>query len=227
MRWRILPEERSVTYSPAWFRPVDVFSGGPPVERLRVTLDLADGGSWTATGIEAVVTPSGAVAYPGLGRSRQPLAAPARRYRARFEADTYIPLYLVERDGEEFDAFPYDNTHPPAQRATLAVVELAPSLGHRLPGDVPTLYGTVVSPAGVPVANALVRSPSTPPASPLPLERTVTDGSGAFALPLRWAALDADTVVGATDRRSQPPRRGTISVRLPAALDQSHRIQIG
>lgn len=214
-------------YSPAWFRPVDVFSGGVPVERLRVALDLLDGGTWRATTIEAVVTPSGAVAYPGLGRSRQPLTDPVRRYRARFEADTYIPVYLVERDGEEFDAFPFDDIHPPAQRATLTVVELAPSLGHRLGGDVPTLYGTVVSQVGVPVANALVQSRPTPPASPLLVERTVTDGSGAFALPLRWAALDADTVVVATDRRSQPPRSGTISVRLPAALDQSHSIQIG
>jgi hypothetical protein len=226
MSWRALPEERSVLYSPAWFQPVDVFSGGAPVEPLRATLDLLDGGTSTVTGIRAVVTPSGAYAYPGLGRSRDPSTAPVRRYRARFAADTYIPLYLAERDGEEFDAFPYDDTHPPAQLATRTEVQLAPAPGYRFSADVPTLYGTVVSQAGVPVAYALVQSPPTP-APLLRAERTLTDRSGAFALPLRWAAVNTDIDVVATDRRSQPPRTGTIKVRLPDALDHSHSIQIG
>ena len=222
LRWRVLPEERQVMFSPAWFLPVDLVTGGHPIEPLRVVLDLQDErGDWVPTEIVAVVTPSGAVAYPGLGRRREPLTAPAQRYRARFEADGYNPFYRVVGDGLQFHASPYDDTNPPAQRASLRRVRLAPSVRYRFPAAVRRLYGTVETPSGTPVADASVRGPVAAGRT----ERTVTDRKGHFALPLRWSP-PGPVVVRAADLRSQPPRTGQLTVQLPDDLTRNQRIQV-
>ena len=91
------------------------------------------------------------VAYPGLSRSRDPFAAPRRRYQVRFSSEVYRPLYRTTRDGEEFVAAPYSDTIPPVPPATPVDVQLAPSPGYPFPGDVRVLRGVVVTAAGEPV----------------------------------------------------------------------------
>ena len=49
MRWRPLPEERTVMYSPAWSRPVDTFTGRLPRPPLGVALHLFHSGTWVTT----------------------------------------------------------------------------------------------------------------------------------------------------------------------------------
>jgi hypothetical protein len=222
VRWRLLPEERTVTYSPAWLQPFDLLTGGAPVQRLQIALDLLRDGAWQPTDIQAVLTPDGAVTYPGLGHRREPAITPVQRCRVRFEAEGYSPLYRVRRDGVEFDAYPYNETNPPAQGARLRRVALGPSVRYRFSANVPALYGTIVTQSGTPVPDAYVRAHPAVGG----VVRTVSDHNGAFALPLRWASTTADTVVQAFDRRSQPPRSGARSVRLPGALGRNQEIEI-
>ena len=219
--------ERWVTYGTAWFDPVDTVTGRRPLTPLHVELDRLVDQDWVVTGIAAVMTASGAVSYPGLGRSRDPLAAGPRRYRARFAADGYLPLYRADGDGEEFDAYPYDDMHPPARDPVRAEVGLAPASGYLFAAEIPVLYGEVVTSSGSPVEDALVEAVMGSGAMlQARTERTVSDRRGGFALPLRWAPSDADTVVVATFRRGGAAQAGAIAVRVPGGLTGSHRIEI-
>lgn len=225
VRWRVLPEERLVSYSPVWFRPIDAFTESPPAQPLRVDLDLATNGGWETTCIEAVVTPSGAIAYPGLGRHREPLTAQPRRYRARFEAAAYVPTYRRDRDGLEFIAPLYDDTNPPNALALPFTVELVPSLRYPFPADVAILRGQVVATGGAPVADALVET-LLQPGPVIRRERTMTQSGGAFGLPVRWPVAGVPAVILATDLRAQPNRSGAITVQFPGAFGQRHTITV-
>ena len=225
VRWRLLPEERLVMYSPVWFRPIDAFTGLPPVESLRVRLDLALDGGWVATDIKPVTTPSGAIVYPGLGRHREPLTAQPRRYRARFESDAFLAVYRRDRDGLEFTAPLYNDTNPPSALAMPVTVELLPSLRYPFPAGVPILRGRVVTAAGAPVVDAQVEA-QLQPGPVLRLERTMTQGQGGFGLPVRWPVPNVPVVVLATDLRAQPNRAGAITVQFPGAFGQSHTITV-
>ena len=235
MSTRIVSVERSVLYSPVWLVPVDILTGEAPLVMPRVALDLLVAGQWAATGREPVIGPSGSISYPGLGRTREPLVAVPRHYRARFDADpydparpgTYLPLYRSRLDGLEFDASPYDDVNPPASEPTPTVVELSPTVAYTFPRDVPVLRGAAVAADGTPVADVLIEASLAIPQSPQPaIERTITDRRGAYVLPLRWARTDADTVVTATDQRSAVPRQGSISFRYPTGLPGNHLIEI-
>ena len=226
--FRPLPAERRVSYSAAWFAPVDLVTGLPPTLPMRVLLDIRHGQAWEPTGIAPTITLSGAVAYPDLGRRLHPAAAEPVRYRARFESDPYLPLDRAERDGEEFLAYPFDDTTPPAQVASLVTVNLAPAAGYPFPSDLPVLYGEVGTAAGEPVPDVLLSATVGPPVLRTPqTERTLTGPAGTFALPLRWAPADRPVTVVAVDYRHTPNRTGQLSVRLPDALGHSQKIVIG
>jgi hypothetical protein len=214
-------------YSPTWLEPVDTVTGRRPLAPVQVELDILVGQRWVPTDIKPTMTSSGAVAYPGLGRSSTPLTATAQRYRARFGAAGYLPLYRADRDGEEFEASPYNDTNQPAHEAVRTPVEFAPRVGYRFSAEVPVLYGEVATAAGTRVADALVESVLGSGAMSRPrTERTLTDRRGVFALPLRWARTDTDTVVVARFTRDGPPRTGVIAVRLPGDLATRHTIEI-
>ena len=224
---RPLPAERRVSYSAAWFAPVDLVTGLPPTLPMRVLLDIRHGQAWEPTGIAPTITLSGAVAYPDLGRQRNPAAAAPVRYRARFEADAYLALGRAHRDGEEFLAYPFDDTTPPAQAASPVPVSLAPAVGYPFPSDLPVLYGQVETAAGVPVPDALLSATVGPPVLRTPqTAQTLTGLGGTFALPLRWAPDGQPITVVAVDYRSTPHRTGQLSVQLPDALGRNHQIVI-
>jgi hypothetical protein len=226
--FRPLPGERRVSYSAAWFAPVDLVTGRPPAEPLQVFLDVHLAPAWVPAGVRPTITPSGTVAYPGLGRRRDPAAAEPVRYRARFESDAYLPLYRADRDGEEFLAYPFDDTTPPAHVASLVTVDLAPTTAYPFPNDLPALYGEVETAAGEPVPNVLLSATVGPPVLRTPqTARTLTGPAGTFALPLRWAPADQPITVVATDHRHSPSRTGQLSVRLPDALGRNQKIVIG
>jgi hypothetical protein len=223
---RPLPAERRVSYSAAWFVPVDLVTGSAPSLPLRVLLDIRDGQGWTPTGIEPTVTPSGAVGYPDLGRSRHPAAAPSR-YRARFEGDAYLAISRAFRDGEEFLAYPFNDATPPAQAASRVTVSLVPTAGYPFPGDLPVLRGQVSTAAGKPVPDVLVSAAVGSPAlRPPRTAQTLTGQDGTFALPLRWAPVGPMVTVLARDLRHTPNRTGQLSVQLPGALGRNQKIVI-
>lgn len=225
---RPLPAERRVSYSAAWMVPVDLVTGSPPSMPLRVLLDIHDGQGWVPTGIEPAVTLSGAIGYPDLGRCRNPAAAAPRRYQARFESDVYLAVSRAHRDGEEFLAYPFDDTTPPAVAASRVTVNLAPAAGYPFPGDLPVLYGQVSTAADEPVPDVLLSATVGPPLLRLPqTAQTLTGPDGTFALPLRWAPVGPIITVTATDYRHTPNRTGQLSVQLPGALGRNQKIVIG
>ena len=225
MSWRLLPDERTVLYPAVWLPLIDDFTGRPPVGRVEASLALRQAGTWVPTGIEAVLTPSLVLAYPGLGRRREPATAVSRHYLVQLEADLYRPLYRADSDGLEFDAIPYDHHNPPVPAPVRRPATLLPAARYPFPAHVPVLRGFVTA-DGKPVEDVLVESQVTV-GQVVRRERTLTDRQGGFGLPLRWAPdrpADPDTVVLAADKRTA--RNGTIAVKLPDALDRTHQIAI-
>lgn len=225
---RTLPGDRRVSYSAAWLVPVDLVTGSAPGLPLQVLLDIQDGQGWLPTGIAPTITLSGAVGYPDLGRRADAATAAPTRYRARFESEVYLALSRAYRDGEEFLAYPFDDTMPPAGAASRVTVSLVPAAGYPFPGDLPVLYGQVSTAAGEPVPDVLLGVTVGPPVLRTPQTvQALTGPGGTFALPLRWAPGGQAITVTATDYRHTPNRTGQLSVQLPDALGHNQKIVIG
>jgi len=210
--------ESTKLYSPIGLRLVDDFTGAGPQGRVDVFLDARDAsGGWSATGIAAVKTLSGIVSYPGLERHAVVTGLPSRHYRVRLVAEFYVPLYQRNLDGIEFDAFPYNDEHPPStvNMGTQDAV-LTPAPNYRIEDHVAVLRGVVTDASNKSVPNALVTQGSK--------ERVLTDSRGTFALPLRWVAANTPVPVDAVDERTG--RTGTVTIQLPGSLSKSQKIQI-
>jgi len=227
--------ERSVLFSPAWFVPFDEFAGRVRAAGVTVDLDRFDdnGNVWLPQDVQAVRTPSAAIAYPGLGRRGGPDPG---RFRARFSAAGFAPLYPADDEpfaadtlGVEFLTFPYDDTQPPAVPAEPRLVRLLPSAAFPYGPGVRTVYGVVVDGATqAPVPNALVAAEGTTGGDGVTWrERTLTDTRGVFRLALRWEGQPADDSelfqLRATER---PGRTGALDIRLPEDRDRRHVIEI-
>lgn len=214
--WRELRPEHIAIYSPIGLRLVDDFTGEAPVGRVSARLDRQVAvGVWAPTDLEAVMTPSGILSWPGLGRVWEPTSASTPRFRARVDAEQYRPSYLQIVDGVEFNAPPWDDDNPPTP-VTLGPQDLYlfPSTAYDFPTWVRVLRGVVEDVAGNPVANVLVHQAAA--------ENVLTDERGTFSLPLRWATsgLPVDTV----DLRTG--RAGSHLLNLPADLQSSVTITI-
>jgi hypothetical protein len=222
----LLPFERDTLSSPAWLVPFDDFARKVRSTGVSVLLDRFADGVWVPQDTTAVRTPSAAFAYPGLGgRAAQP-----QRYRVRFEAAGYRPLYPA--DGEPFDArvvgveFPAPGEGTPEPR----LVRLLPSAAFPYPPGVRTVHGVVVDAATrEPVVNALVEAHGRTSGGLVPWqERTLTGEQGAFRLALRWNGEPGEGTtetfrLAATER---PGRTGSLDVRLPADAETRHVIEI-
>ncbi|MFV2118378.1 carboxypeptidase regulatory-like domain-containing protein [Streptomyces sp. Act-28] len=236
-----LPLARSTLYSPVWLVPFDDYARRVRTAGVEVRLERFDeaGGGWLPLDDRAVRTPSGAVAFPGLGRRADPRAARPELHRVRFAAAGYRPLYPADGrpfsaalDGVEFPVHPYDDTHPPSVEASPRLVRLLPGSSFPYPPGTRTVRGVVLDAvAGVPVANALVeaRGRTDPDLTPWH-ERTLSDARGAFRLSLRWEgekaaehAVEETFHLEATER---PGRTGSLSVRLPQDAERRHVIEI-
>jgi len=235
-----LPGEQLELYGPIGLRPIDDFTGSAPISQIRAYLELSDGsGSWRATDIKAVATPSGILTYPGLERRAEVVGKPPRRYRVKLETELYRPLYLMipvgpvlgppyyreTADGIEFDAFPYNDTYPPTDytvnpplkiKPQARDVTLAPAVNYPFLTHVRVLRGKVVESTGRPVVDAEVKRGNT--------ERVLSGEQGAFALPLRWTPNGVAVAIDAIDHRTG--RTGTINITLPQALGSSWTITV-
>jgi hypothetical protein len=217
-----LPGERWALYSPIGLRLLDDITGHMPFGPVKALLDRQDAaGNWQETKIKAVMTPSGNLTYPGLERHPD-VSGPPRHYRCRIEADLYGPLYRAIQDGIEFDAFPYNDTNPPANLPAppnLQVpqdVVLTPASNYPFLPHIPVLRGRVVDVNTDPVADAIVSQGIQ--------ERVLTDRRGAFALPLRWVPLNVQFFVDATHPRTG--RANSIPITIPQDLGRNHDIPI-
>ncbi|HEX5736449.1 MAG TPA: hypothetical protein VF131_26700 [Blastocatellia bacterium] len=216
--WHTLAAEGSELYSPIGFRLLDNLTSKGPIGKVESELDLKDaGGAWRTTDIKPVVTLSGILAYPALERRADVVGQPPRRYRARLKADYYIPLYRRTRDGIEFDAFPYNDTNPPAVITTSPMsVILVPATNYPFPTHLRVLRGVVVDVLGNPVSDVEVRLSN--------IERVITDEKGNYGLPIRWAQNGTSLNIDADHARTN--RSGMITVTLPQDLGASQRITI-
>jgi len=214
--WRKVGSERSALYSPVGLRLVDDFTGQSPRGRVTARLDRqVSAGMWEPTDLETVITPSGTLTWPGLGREWEPASAPTRRYRARVGVENYRPSYLQSVDGFEFNAPPWNDENPPNPITTGPTdLYLFPSTAYDFPTWVRVLHGFVQDGTGVPVPNVLVRQAGR--------DQTLTDERGTFSLPLRWAATGDP--VDAIDVRNG--RTGTHVLNLPTDLNRSVTITV-
>jgi len=205
-------------YSPVGLRLLDELTNQPPLGSVRAILDLQDaGGNWRQTDIRAVMTPSAVISYAGLGRRAVVAGVPFQTYRVRLTADFYIPYYLTNAAGIQFDAYPYNDDNPPAVIASLAIdTPLLPAPQYPFASHIPVLRGVVVDANGNAVPNAYVTQSNN--------ERALTDSRGTFALPLRWVPANTPVPVDATDQRTG--RTGSISIQIPAALSSNQKIPI-
>jgi hypothetical protein len=237
--WRALPqEEQRLLVSPAWFVPYDDFRRRPYAAGLAVDLDRWDGAAWVPTGTRPTLTPGGVIAYPGLGRCREPWTAAPRLYRVRFAAPGYRVLYAEDADsfaadqvGREFLAHPYGDRHPPQVHAEAEVVRLLPATSFGYPPGTRVVGGLVRrAGSGAPIENALVRAVGkTTPEGVDWHEWTLSDATGAFRLSLRWAGVRTDGDPGerfVLRANERPGRTGEVTVRLPGDLRQTHVIEI-
>lgn len=226
IKWNVLPGEQLSLYSPIGLRLIDDLTGRPPIGRVEAALDLSDGlGGWQPTEIKARRTLGGQLSYPRLERRATVVGVPPRRYRVRISAEFYKPFYILNSDGIEFEAFPYnDSNHPMDYRVNPPVpitprsqdVKLLPAVNYPYPTYVRVLRGKVVNSAGQPVPNVEVTRDNT--------ERVASGDYGAFALPLRWTPDNVAVPIDATDQRTG--EMGTINITLPQDLRRSQTITI-
>jgi hypothetical protein len=216
--WASVPELLTRLYSPIGLRLVDELTNQSPMGAVQAVLDKQDAsGNWVETDVDAVLTPSGTFAYPGLERRASVTGVPAQTYRVRISADYYIPYYLTNADGIQFLAYPFNDDNPPAQVAKLPVdALLLPGPGYPFGTHIPVLRGIVVDAAKNVVPNAYVTQSNT--------ERALTDARGTFALPLRWVQPNTPVPIDATDQRTG--RSGSISIQIPADLNSNQTISI-
>jgi hypothetical protein len=216
--WVQTIEETTPLFSPIGLRLIDDLTGNAPLGRMEVFLDFQDAqGAWKLTGINAVISASGVVTYPGLEHHANATGLPARQYRVRLKPDFYVPLYQRNQDGIPCIAFPYDNSHPPQTIKKLPDdTILTPAPGYPFQGHIPVARGIVVDLANKAVPNAVVTQGVK--------EKVLTDGRGVFALPLRWAVPGTQIPIDAANERTG--RTGTTPIQFPADLSRSIRIQI-
>lgn len=199
--WRLLDGEQIFGCSPIGLKLTDEFRGGPPLGAVRDQLEISYGaGHWRRLDVTGLVTPSGVLVYPDLGRARRPAAAPTRHYRVTLRADIYLPLYsatpapIGTPGGLEFDASPFDDDTPPATPALFVEVALLPGPSYPFESHYPVIHGVVEDNSHRPVAGALVTKSNQ--------ERVLTDARGAYSLPLRWSqgptTIDAHDDTGRT-----------------------------
>lgn len=214
--WRELPDEGRRLFSPIGLLMRDDLTGRAPIGRVAAALDLQDGTDWHRTAVRAVFTRGGVIAYPGLGRGRDPASQPVRRYRVRVDADHYVARYPLSPDGYEFDAPPWDDTTPPATPPLGPVpLALVPGPTYPFPGHLLVLRGAVVDALGHPVPGAEVSRGSTARAS--------ADARGVFAIGLPQQG-PGNLQLDATDPRTA--LAGSATVTLPLGLVRHVQIVI-
>lgn len=219
IQWRNLPGERTELYNPIGLRPIDELAGGFPLGKVKVNLDLKDSkGDWQVTGTKPVITQGGVISFPGLGRRAEFMGQPPRHYRVRLEAELYRPLYSDPKgtEGQEFDAFPYNDANPPQKLGFVLDVAMKPAAGYPFPGHLLVLRGSVRDPVGLELSDILISAGTT--------QSVLSDERGEFALPL--SRVQKSTPISVTAEELSGNRKGTITVNIPEDLGKNHTITI-
>lgn len=236
-----MPLARSALHSPVWLVPFDEHTRQVHTAGVEVHLDRFDEtvGGWLRLDDQAVRTPSGVIAYPGLGRRAEPWAGRPERHRVRVAAPGRRPLYPADGQpfsaglvGVEFLVHPWNDAHPPAVEASPRLIRMLPGTAYPYAPGARTVHGVVRdATTGAPVVNALVEARGRTGQDLTPWhERTLSDTRGAFRLSLRWEgerasehAVEETFRIEATER---PGRTGALAVHLPQDAERQHVIEI-
>jgi hypothetical protein len=218
MTWQVRPSDAQQLYAQIGLALIDEFTGLDPKYPVHADLEYQDvSGDWRPVEREPVMTPSGILSFPGLGRSAQAATQPVLRHRVLLRSDYYRPEYLRQLDGLEFDIHSYDDATPPAVVPTHPQTEfLLPNTSYAYPSHIRIVRGLVQDVAGDAVANVEVSQGVN--------ERVLTDERGAFSLPLRWPAANAVVTLDALDHRTG--RSASITIHLPGDLAQGQLFTI-
>ncbi len=218
IEWRNIPSEHTELFSPIGLRLLDEITGVVPYGKVKISLDFKEEkGNWKATDIKPVVTYSGVIIYPGLGRSAEVANRSTCFYRIRLNAEFYRPLYPAGTEGYEFEVFPFNHANPPQK-----IVEhiqnafLTPTANYPFPTHIYVLHGDVRDATGIKVVDALVTEGTK--------ERVLTDERGVFGLPLRWVQKNSPIHITARDRENK--RTGGLSIMVPKDLGKNNTIII-
>ena len=216
--WNPDSSVRSTLYAPIGLLPIDDITGRAPLGALKVYLDAEESvGAWRATDVRALVTRSGVITFPALGRRRDPAAHGPSRFRVRVEAEHYIPNYRRDQNGIEFDAFPYDDNNAPASAPGMPdPFFLLPGPTYPFPGHLLVLRGVVVDLGGAAVRDAEVTIGAT--------RRVLSDARGSFAISTPRPAAPGPIQVDAADLRTG--RVGGAAVPFPPGLAGNVQIVI-
>jgi hypothetical protein len=216
--WNPAAGVRSALFAPIGLMPIDDITGRAPLGALRVYLDAEESaGVWRKTDLRALLTHSGVITFPGLGRRRDPGSLGPSRYRVRVEAEHYIPRYRRDQDGVEFDVFPYDDNTPPASAPGMPdPFVLYPGPTYPFPAHLLVLRGVVVDLAGAAVRDAEVTIGAT--------RRVLSDARGSFALSTPRPPIPSVIQVDAADLRTG--RVGGAAIPFPPGLAGNVQIVI-
>jgi hypothetical protein len=216
--WSSVAGVRSAMFAPIGLMPIDDITGRAPLGALHVYLDAEQSaGVWRATDLRALVTRSGVITFPGLGRRRDPAAHGPSRYRVRVDCEHYIARYRRDQDGVEFDVFPYDDNNPPASAPGMPdPFVLYPGPTYPFPAHLLVLRGVVVDAGGAAVRDVEVSIGTT--------RRVLTDARGSFAISTPRPAAPSVIQVDAADLRSG--RIGGAAIPFPPGLAGNVQIVI-
>ena len=216
--WSKRRTETIVAASPVWILLRDTFTGGPPVDRVAVSLERLAGTTWVPFAHRHQLSLSGDLVFLNLGRTRDPGAVGT--FDVRVTAT--VPGSISEASNGDpaltttIAAWAPDAPVVPAMPDDL---RFFPGPGYRFPGGTPLLAGQVLDSNGNPAPRARVWATATVQNASL-TEEVRCDDEGRFRLPLRWfaGAVDIHATAGAES--------GSILIFAPAALSSTHQITL-
>jgi hypothetical protein len=162
---------------------------------------------------------SGDVAFPGLGRAREPDLVGVRRFRVTVQATGYRTVYPPPGSALVVDVASWSPNRPPTTSAVPFVLPLLPATDYPFPPGTPLMNGRVENQAAEAVQDAEVSATVVVGTETL-RERVHSDERGGFRLPLRWAA--GATQVDAT----KDTLTGSVTITVPTDLSTTHVITV-
>lgn len=176
--------EDRLAATPVWIRLVDEFTGRRPSGPLEVLLERRDGAAWVPLDHPHQVSSRGDLGFLDLGRARP---GQSGTFDVRItvsaphtQAATTLGSPTVTRTIARWSV-----QAPPAP--TPIEVRFFPTPSYAFGPGTPLLSGNARDAAGDPVPRAMVSVTETINGTPV-VERTLTDESGWFRLPLRWSS---------------------------------------
>jgi hypothetical protein len=218
--------ESSALHAGLGVRLVDDHTGRSAIGWITVELDIDDAGVWRNVERPSATTDAGVIWFPWLEHYRDARGLPARKYRVRVAAASYVPLYSYDSEGIEVLVEPYDDYNAPAALPDPIAVTLLPLASYPFLPELQLTRGIVRDAANAPVEGALVEWQH--PA--LVTDRVLTDQDGEYVLPLRRApATDPAAlppVPPITVRAKRGALLGSVAVQIAAGLSSFQTIQI-